>query len=161
MAQVTNSSYTTRLHEKVLQLSIIVPMNIQSVWNLFTTEEGLEKWIAPVVKIDMRAGGTIRTNYDKNKTAEDSTSIVLGIINYLEYNLITLKVNLNNNFPEQARNEDQNLQEIIQFEDLGDGKTKIISSMVGWGQGSHWDKTYDFFEKGNTWTYQEILKLFK
>lgn len=32
--------------------------------------------------------------------------------------------------------------------------------MVGWGQGSQWDKTYDFFLKGNEWTYKEILKLF-
>jgi hypothetical protein len=32
--------------------------------------------------------------------------------------------------------------------------------MVGFGQGSHWDKTYDFFLKGNERTYKEILKLF-
>ena len=33
--------------------------------------------------------------------------------------------------------------------------------MVGWGQGSYWDKTYTFFEKGNEWTYIEFLKLFQ
>ncbi|CAN5421941.1 hypothetical protein BH11BAC2_BH11BAC2_22260 [soil metagenome] len=75
--------------------------------------------------------------------------------------MLTLKVNLNDNFPKEAKNEDKNLQEIIQFVDLGNGKTKIISSMVGWGQGSHWDKAYTFFEKGNIYTYDELLKLFK
>ena len=72
----------------------------------------------------------------------------------------TLKVNLNDHFPPEAQNEDQNLQEIIQFVEIEKGKTKIISTMVGWGQGSHWDKTYTFFEKGNEWTYNELLKLF-
>jgi uncharacterized protein YndB with AHSA1/START domain len=159
-AQVTNSSYVTQYGEKVLQLSIVVPININETWKLFTTDEGLKKWIAPVAKIDMKIGGSIKTNYDPNKTVDDTTSIKLDIINYIEYEMLTLKVNLNNNFPPEAKREDKNLQEILQFVKVDDNKTKIISSMVGWGQGSHWDKTYSFFEKGNDWTYKEILKLF-
>jgi len=159
-AQVTNSSYVTKFGERALQFSIVVPAGITEVWKLFTTETGLEKWIAPVVKTNMKIGGWIRTNYDKTKTTDDTTAIQLDIINYLENEMLTLKVNLNNNFPEEAKNEDKNLQEIIQFVDMGNGKTKIISTMVGWGEGSHWDKTYSFFEKGNEWTYKEILKLF-
>ena len=159
-AQVTNSSYVTQYGEKVLQLSIVVPININETWKLFTTDEGLKKWIAPVAKIDMKIGGSIKTNYDPNKTVDDTSSIKLDIINYIEYEMLTLKVNLNNNFPPEAKREDKNLQEILQFVKVDDNKTKIISSMVGWGQGSHWDKTYSFFEKGNDWTYKAILKLF-
>jgi uncharacterized protein YndB with AHSA1/START domain len=144
----------------VLQLSIIVPATVKEVWKLFTTDEGLKKWIAPVAKIDMKIGGSIRTNYDSNKTVDDSSSIKLDIINYIEYEMLTLKVNLNNSFPAEAKKEDKNLQEILQFVKVGEHETKIISTMVGWGQGSHWDKAYSFFEKGNVWTYKEILKLF-
>ncbi|KAA9037632.1 hypothetical protein FW778_16185 [Ginsengibacter hankyongi] len=61
-----------------------------------------------------------------------------------------MKVKLNDNFPVSTRTEDGNLQEIIQFEDAGNSNTKIISSMVGWGVGTDWDKVYKFFEKGNT-----------
>jgi len=160
-AQVINSSYVTKFGEKALQFSVIVPTNRVEVWKLFTTDKGLEKWIAPVVKTNMKIGGWIRTNYDKSKTTEDTTAIQLDIINYLENEMLTIKVNLNNNFPQDAKNEDKNLQEIIQFIDIGKGKTKIISTMVGWGQGKHWDTAYTFFEKGNEWTYKELLKLFK
>lgn len=159
-AQVANTSYVTQYGEKVLQLSIVIPENIKEAWKLFTTDEGLKKWIAPVAKIDMKVGGSIRTNYDSNKTVDDTTSIKLDIINYIEYEMLTLKVNLNNSFPPEAKKEDKNLQEILQFVKVDDNKTKIISTMVGWGQGSHWDKAYSFFEKGNDWTYKEILKLF-
>ncbi len=160
-AQVTNSSYTTHYGEKVLQLSITIPLKKEEVWKLFTTTDGLKKWIAPVAKIDMKMGGWIRTNYDLSKPFDDSTSIKLDIINYIENEMLTLKVNLNNNFSEEAKKEDKNLQEILQFIDVGKGETKIRSTMVGWGQGSHWDKAYSFFEKGNDWTLKEILKLFK
>ena len=159
-AQVSNTSYVTQYGEKVLQLSIIVPATVKEVWKLFTTDEGLKKWIAPVAKIDMKIGGSIRTNYDSNKTVDDSSSIKLDIINYIEYEMLTLKVNLNNSFPAEAKKEDKNLQEILQFVKVGEHETKIISTMVGWGQGSNWDKAYSFFEKGNVWTYKEILKLF-
>lgn len=159
-AQVTNTSYITQYGEKVLQLSIVVPVNIREAWTLFTTDTGLKRWIAPVAKIDMRTGGSIRTNYDRNKTIDDTTSIKLDIINYIEYEMLTLKVNLNNSFPPEAKNEDKNLQEIIQLVKTGDNKTKIISTMVGWGQGAQWNKIYSFFEKGNNWTFTEMLKLF-
>jgi len=159
-AQVANTSYVTQYGEKVLQLSIVVPANIEETWKLFTTDEGLKKWIAPVAKVDMKIGGSIRTNYDAHKTIDDTSSIKLDIINYIEYEMLTLKVNLNNSFPPEAKNEDKNLQEIIQLVKMDDHKTKIISTMVGWGQGAHWDKVYGFFEKGNDWTYREMLKLF-
>lgn len=159
-AQVANTSYVTQYGERVLQLSIIVPINLKETWKLFTTDEGLKKWIAPVAKIDMKIGGSIRTNYDKEKTVEDTSSIKLDIINYIEYEMLTLKVNLNNSFPPEVKKEDKNLQEILQFVKVDDNRTKIISTMVGWGQGSHWDMAYSFFEKGNDWTYKEILKLF-
>jgi hypothetical protein len=160
-AQVTNSSYVTRYGEKVLQLSILIPMNLKDAWKLCTTDEGLKKWIAPVVRIVMKTGGTITTNYDSNKSIDDSSSIQLGIINYLENEMITLKVDLNDNFPPEVKAGDKNLQEIIQFIDAGNGKTKLVSTMVGWGPGDNWNKAYSFFERGNDWTFQQILKLFK
>jgi len=114
-AQVTNSFYVTEFGNKALQFSLVVPTNIEEVWKLFTTEEGLEKWAAPVVKTNMKIGGWITTNYDSTKTTADSTTIQLDIINYLENEMLTLNVNLNDDFSKEAINEDENLQEIIQF----------------------------------------------
>ena len=109
----------------------------------------------------MRTGGYIKTNYDKDKRVDDSSSIILGLVNYLEYDMITLKVDLNNSFPADVKAGDKNLQEIIQFVDAGKGRTKIISSMIGWGQSKNWDSAYAFFEKGNEWTYKQVLKIFE
>ena len=75
--------------------------------------------------------------------------------------ITVLKVDLNDNFSKKLQEEDQNLQEVIQFVSAGTGKTKIISSMIGWGPGKDWEKTYDFFLKGNEWTYKELLKVIR
>jgi hypothetical protein len=160
-AQVENTSYINKSNERVLQLSIIVPIDVKETWKYFSTDSGLVKWIAPVAHIELKNGGYIITNYDEKKTLSDSTSIRLGIISYLENELITFKVDLNNNFSKKLQEEDENLQEIIQFVSIAPGKTKIISSMVGWGPGEDWNKTYNFFVKGNEWTYKELLKVIK
>ena len=158
--QVVNTSHQTQSGEKVLRFEFIIPLSKQEAWNLFTTDKELEKWIAPKAHIELKNGGYILTNYNKDKSLADTSSIRLGIINYLEGQLLTLKVELNNHFSKKLQEEDVNLQELIQFEEVEPGKTKIVSSMIGWGNGDDWKKTYNFFEKGNEWSYKELLKLF-
>jgi len=158
---VKNTSYISGNGEKVLQLEAVLPVDLKDAWQLFTTDTGLIKWIAPVAHIELRTGGYILTNYDKTKPLTDSSCIKLDIINYLEHEILTLKVNLNSNFSQKVKAEDGNLQEIIQFVSVSSKQTKVISSMVGWGKGEEWDKTYGFFERGNTWTYEELLKIYR
>jgi len=157
---VQNTSYTMQNGEKVLRLEVVLPVDLNEAWQLFTTDTLLTKWIAPVAHIELKTGGCILTNYDKTKPLSDSSSIRLDIINFLDHELLTLKVNLNGSFSKKVQAEDGNLQEIIQFKYIGPKETKVISSMIGWGQGEEWEKTYGFFAYGNTWTYNEILKLF-
>jgi hypothetical protein len=159
--EVQNTSYSTSTGEKVLRLEFVLPINKQEAWKLFSTADGWKKWAAPVVSVDLKVGGLILTNYDKNKTVSDSGTIRLPIINYLEGEMLTLKVVLNDAFSENVRRKDKNLQEIIQLTALGNGKTEVTSSMIGWGTGPDWDKTYDFFVKGNKWTYEHLAKLFR
>src|SRR5215210_5927471 len=87
-AQVQNSSYVSGLNERVLQLSMIVPLDVKETWKYFSTDSGLVKWIAPVAHIELKSGGYIITNYDKTKSLSDSTSIRLGIVSYLENELM-------------------------------------------------------------------------
>jgi len=156
--EVRNTSYITKSGERVLRIETVVPVSTEEVWKAWTIPQELSQWIAPVVTIDLKIGGAISTNYDQKADIGAAGTIRLPIINYIEKQLITLKVNLNEKFPRSTRDEDHNLQEIVQIVDLGDGKTKVASSMVGWGAGKDWEQTYDFFARGNTWTYRQLAK---
>lgn len=156
-----NTSYTNHSGEKILRLEITLPIQLTTAWKLFTSDEKLKKWIAPIAHIELKSGGYIITNYDSTRQLSDSSSIKLPIISFIDNELLILKVILNDNFPKNVRDSDENLQEIIQFVKLDENNTKIISSMIGWGTGNDWDKTYNFFEKGNEWTYKELLKNYK
>ena len=159
--ELKNTSHRNQTGEKVLRFELTLPIDMAKAWQLFTKDEKLKKWIAPLAHIELKSGGYIVTNYDNTKTLSDSSSIKLPIISFIDNELIILKVILNDHFEKSVRDTDENLQEIIQFKKVDNKTTKIISSMIGWGAGSEWDKTYNFFEKGNEWTYKELLKNYK
>ncbi len=158
---IKNTSYTTHSGERVLRLECTLPVSITEAWQSFTLDGKLKKWMAPLAHIELRSGGYILTNYDTTKKLSDSSSIGLPIMSFIENELLVLKVNLNNHFVKSVRESDGNLQEIIQFKKIGENHTKIVSSMIGWGVGPDWEMTYDFFLKGNLWTYEELLKNYK
>ena len=158
--EVRNTSYTNSANEKVLRFEFTLPVGRQDAWKVLATEEGWKKWAAPVVAVDFRVGGEFLTNYDSTKTVKDPGTIRLPILSYIEGELLALKVILTGQFPEKARQEDRNLQEIIQLIPIGEKQTKIISSMIGWGTGPEWDKVYGFFARGNAWTYEQLTKLY-
>lgn len=155
---IENTSYKNQSGEKVLRIECTLPVNLTDAWELFTTDEKLKKWIAPLAHIELKSGGFIITNYDSTKDLSDSSSIKLPILSFVDNELLVLKVNLNNRFVKNVRDNDEHLQEIIQFKKIDAKHTRIISSMTGWGDGTDWDKTYDFFARGNEWTYKELLK---
>ena len=154
---VRNTSTTTQNGEKVLRIETIVPASSEEVWRTLATEDGWKAWAAPVVVVDFRIGGTISSHYDATARIGSPGTIQLGIVNYLEREMITFKVKLTAQFPEKTRAEDQNLQEIVQIIPIDSAHTHVISSMVGWGTGQDWDEVYKFFAKGNESSYQQLF----
>lgn len=157
---IVNNSFTAADGERFLRFEIVVNTTIDETWKIIATQEGIKKWMAPVALLDLRIGGMLKTNYDETAKIDDKGTITLGIINYIPSEMITYKITLNELFAEKCRKEDKNLQHIVQLKSLGQNKTKIISTMAGWGQGKEWDEAYTFFEKGNEWTFQKLLKVF-
>jgi uncharacterized protein YndB with AHSA1/START domain len=156
--QVKTIVSRTASGEKVVRVETTLRQSPETVWESFSTEEGLKCWAAPIVKLDLRTGGALETNYDKSAAIGSPGTISLRILNYVDAELITFKVKLNETFSERLRSEDDRLQEIVQLQRLPNGGTRLVSSMVGWGSGAEWDKAIEFFARGNEWSYQNLAK---
>ena len=82
---IKNTSYKNQSGEKVLRLECVLPVSLTDAWKLFTIDEKLKKWIAPLAHIELKAGGYIITNYDKSKSLTDSSPIKLPITSFIDY----------------------------------------------------------------------------
>jgi uncharacterized protein YndB with AHSA1/START domain len=143
--------------ERVLLVEATVAQPPERVWKAFATEEGARCWVAPAVKLDFRTGGSMQSNYDAKAGVGGPGTIRLGISNVIENELLTYKIKLTDSFSKQLQAEDGNLQEVIRLERQPDGGTRVLAQMLGWGTGPEWDKTYDFFAKGNDWSIKQLV----
>ena len=130
----------------------------QETWRWLATEKGLQCWAAPIVRLDLRIGGKLETNYDAKASIGGPGTITLGILNFVEAEFLTFKVKLNDAFSEVLQAEDDNLQEVIRLERLPNGGTRIVSTMIGWGGDPEWAKVVEFFAKGNEASYKGLVK---
>jgi len=52
------------------------------------------------------------------------------------------------------------LRTIMQFEDLGDGRTRVTESGVGYGDGPGYDTMYAHFQAGNAEEFADLAQSF-
>jgi uncharacterized protein YndB with AHSA1/START domain len=148
---VSDTSFTTSTGERVLQQEIIVDATLEEVWKSWTTSEGLRTFVAPVIAVEIKTGGDWFANYKLGAKVGDSGTIHNTVLNYLPMEMLSIKIGLTDIFPKELRDADT-LFSVLTFKDLGHNKVKVIESIVGWKSGPDWDKTYEFFRRGDAMT---------
>lgn len=64
---------------------------VAELWEAFTTNDGLLMWMAPVVDIDFRIGGLMRSSYVADATLGDPSTIESRILAYDSERMLALK----------------------------------------------------------------------
>lgn len=142
--------------ELMLTQSIIINASVDNLWKAYTTAEGWKKWVTPVVDIDFRINGTIKSNYDSTSKIGDKGTIVNHILNYIPYKQITMQAELEENFPQFMKGEEKNLYSIVYFEKLRKNKTKLIVYGIGYKNEKQWRDLLKFFIQANEMTLNKL-----
>ncbi len=104
--------------------------------------------------MDFKINGLIKTNYNKNGTIGDASTIRLHVINYIPRKMITLQAELTNDFPEFMKKDAKDMYNIIHFEEVDQDHTRITSYGIGYKNNPKYLELMKFFisanEKGHT-----------
>lgn len=156
--EISSKVDSTAAGELILTQEVIVHAPLETVWDAYTTEAGWAKWSTPLVSMDFRVGGTIKTNYNAEGTLGDETTNTLFIRNYVPYKLLTLQADLAPNWPEFMKEDVEDLYNLTLFEHLSEQKTRIISYGMGYKNNEKYLGLMDFFIQGNEYSYQQLKK---
>lgn len=157
--EVTNTSYVASDGSRVQQLEVVVPATPEEVWAAFTTTEGFSSWAVPVAWVDFEVGGIMETSYDPGARRGDPENIKNRILSYLPMRMIAIQaVQAPSDFPHPDLLDE--LFTVIEIEALTPGRVRVRASGVGYGEGEGWDTLYRFFERGNTWTLEQLHRRF-
>lgn len=158
--EVTNSSYVEADGDRVLQLSIVVKATPAQVWRAFTTGEGYREWVAPVAQIELAVDGMIEASYNAAAKIGDPDNIRNRIVAYVPERMLSIR---NVQAPKALPHRDlfPRISTTIELEDLGQGRTRVQLTAVGYGQDPGFDVLYRHFEWGNAYTLEQLRKRFE
>tara|TARA_R110000744_G_scaffold75216_3_gene149767 strand:+ start:2961 stop:3494 length:534 start_codon:yes stop_codon:yes gene_type:complete len=154
--QATSKTDTLPSGELMLKQEIVINASIKKVWNAYTTPEGWKGWVTPIVEMDFKINGTIKSHYDSTASIGDKGTIVNHILNYIPYKLITMQAELNENFPKFMIGEEKNLYSIVEFEKLSANQTKLIIYGIGYKNEQQWIDLLKFFIRGNEMSLNKL-----
>lgn len=155
--KVTSRVEETAAGELVLVQTVTIDAPVAEVWAAHTTAEGYAKWAAPVVAVDLRAGGRIRTHYDAEAKIGDPGTIELRVVNYVPERLLTLQADTSDNWPEILKEDAAHLYNVILFEPLGPARTRVVSYGTGYTKSAEMRRLLDFFAPANEGLYQDLI----
>lgn len=146
----------TDSEDLILVQEFVVEASVSDVWNAYVTEEGWTSWSAPVVEIDLRAGGTIKSHYDPEAKIGDPDTIVLHIVNYVPERVLTLRAELADHWPDVMKEDEENLMEVTIFQPLGPERTRVSSYGVGYRDSPAYEELIKFFIPANEGLYRKL-----
>ena len=149
-------TFETAGGRNVLTHTVTVEGELKDVWALFTTTGGCLSWMTPFANIDFREGGIGETSYDPNAKPGDAGNIVsryLKIEPMAYYESKLERIPKDNPYGEVL----MDLTSRVAFEALP-GKVKVSIAMIGWNDSEAHNNVRKFFESGNTWYCQRLIR---
>lgn len=134
---------------------ILVPASVDEVWQLFTTSNGLQSWMAPVAAIDLRVGGMMEASYARAARIGEAGNIQNRVLSYLPERMLSISIaRAPPNFPhaDVARS----LWTVIELEPSDETATRVRVTMLGYGEGEAFDALARHFNAGNAWTLEKL-----
>ena len=148
---------STHNPELVLIQEFTVKASREAVWKAYTTKEGWESWAVAIAEVDLKVGGTIKTNYNKEGRIDDATTIVTHIINYVPQQLITLQAEITDNFPEFMKKEADDFYNVITFLETPEGHTQVQSFGIGYKNTPKFLELMNYFIPANEQSLMNLI----
>ncbi len=125
------------------------------VWRVFTTGEGFKQLGVAHAEIDLRVGGLIRTHYDPKGVLGDEGTIVNEIIAYEPERVFAIRIKAPpKGFP--FKEAWKGTWSVVTMTDLGDGRTHVRISGLGYDASEESQKMRAFFRDGNGYTLKVL-----
>lgn len=148
------SAWAEATPTETMRWEVVVDAPVERVWNAWTTKEGIESWLVPHAEVDLRVGGAIRTNYNRDGHIGDEGTIVTHIMAFEPQRALITRFTAPPTAPQAKIAE--NTWGVMQLESITPSRTRIVLTSYGWKRGGDWDTARAFFEKGNAWTLEQL-----
>ncbi|MBH9579182.1 SRPBCC family protein [Inhella proteolytica] len=137
-----------RAAEPLIEHRTEVAASPAELWQAWTTREGLRSFFAPDARIDPRPGGLFEIHFNPYMPEGQRGADGLRLLALQPEQMLSFEWNAPPHLPEVRA---QRTVVIVRFEALGEGRTRVTLSHLGWGSGGQWDEARAYF--GKAWSF--------
>jgi uncharacterized protein YndB with AHSA1/START domain len=130
--------------DRAVQGEVVVKAAIDTVWDTWTTPEGVTSFFAPACNIDLRVDGLYEILFDPDAQPGQRGAEGVRILAIQPRKMLAFTWNAPPHLPEVRK---QWTHVVIRFFDLGGDRTKVSLFHDGWGEGGEWDRAFEYFTK--------------
>ena len=130
--------------DRRIRKEVVVNASRDSVWNAWTTAEGVASFSAPEANIELKAGGRYEWLFlPPTEPKGFRGGEGCRILSFLPKEMLSFTWNAPPQF-EAARR--ARTRVVILFADAGPNQTKVTLTHLGWGEDEMWNPVYDYFD---------------
>lgn len=137
---------------------VVVDAPRDSVWDVWTTPEGITSFFSPEANVELKVGGRFEMLFNPDKAMAGSRGGEgCRILSYLPKEMLTFSWNAPPQYAEARR---YRTRVVLQFSDAGPGATRVKLTHLGWGPEPIWNDVYDYFDSAWGRVMENLQKRF-
>jgi uncharacterized protein YndB with AHSA1/START domain len=135
------------------EIELDVP--VARVWDVFTTDEGYKNFGVAKAKIDCKVGGKMQSHYSPTGELGDEGTIEQTILAFEPQRMIAFRITKPpKGFP--YMNAYNDMWSVATMSDLGQGRTRLRLTQVGYTAAEESQKMRAFFDQGNLYALTKL-----
>lgn len=132
--------------DKKLVKEVEIETDIESLWQKFTTKQGLISFFAPAVNFQFEIGGSFEMLFDLKMPVGLQGSEDCKILSFLPQKMISFSWN---NPPKFERIRDEKTWVVVEFQEIDTKKVLLTLTHLGWKDEPTWQGAFEYFD--NAW----------
>ncbi len=113
-------------------------------WEAWTTAAGLQSFLAPKARVDLRLGGAFEVYFDLDAPKGSRGSEGMKILSFVPEEMLSFTWTAPPEYPEVRG---QKTWVVIQFEQVAARRMRVALTQLGWREGGQWDEVFHYFTR--------------
>jgi len=135
---------TIRDPERRIRVETVVPASIDSVWDAWTTEDGIRSFLAPACHVEARIDGPYEIYFAPELPPGQRGSEGMRILAMQPPHLLSFTWNAPPHLPNIRG---QRTAVVVRLAAEDEEHTHVSLIHTGWGEGDDWDAAFRYFER--------------
>jgi uncharacterized protein YndB with AHSA1/START domain len=128
--------------ERAIHLAADVPGPVAEVWKMWTTEAGIQTYLAQAARVDPRPGGAYEVYFNLAAPQGERGSEGCVVLAVDPERMLSFTWNAPPKLPAIRA---QRTHVVVRLTPLAADRTRVTLVQDGWGSGAEWDQAFDYF----------------